>query len=298
MTYGLRYTSDFDSFQPLLTYRLEIFKKDYSGSNEQILLSGNPAIHEWQDDDPKAPIKGSTLKISILTSSTGIKLTDFYSEDDYGWACVLRRLETDEILFQGYLLQDDSQELQVDFTHEIQLTFTDGLGLLKDVTLDQAAVITSVPFTTTGVTVESYIPSFSSTIQSTDPIFAELLPGTTFTITSGGLAGTFTVIGVNVFAGLYIVQTNSNDLIITAPYTTDIITTVPYPLTGYIPLIDIYKLCLKATFIASGLNIYSRLFPDGGTNERLLDDTFIQAETFLKSDLWMSCYDILEQMVQ
>ncbi len=296
MTYGLRYTSDFDSFQPLLTYRLEIFKKDYSGSNEQILLSGNPAIHEWQDDDPKAPIKGSTLKISILTSSTGIKLTDFYSEDDYGWACVLRRLETDEILFQGYLLQDDSQELQVDFTHEIQLTFTDGLGLLKDVTLDQAAVITSVPFTTTGVTVESYIPSFSSTIQSTDPIFAELLPGTTFTITSGGLAGTFTVIGVNVFAGLYIVQTNSNDLIITAPYTTDIITTVPYPLTGYIPLIDIYKLCLKATFIASGLNIYSRLFPDGGTNERLLDDTFIQAETFLKSDLWMSCYDILEQI--
>lgn len=296
MSYGLRYSSDFDSFQPLLTYRLEIFKKDYSGSSDQILLSGNPAIHEWQDDDPKAPIKGSTLKISILTSSTGIKLTDFYSEDDYGWACVLTRLETDEILFQGYLLQDDSQELQVDFTHEIQLTFTDGLGLLKDVTLDQAAVITGSPFTTTGVTVESYIPTFSSTIQSTDPIFAELLPGTTFTITSGGLAGTFTVIGVNFFAGVYIVQTNTNDFIITAAYTTNIITTVPYPLTGYIPLIDIYKLCLKSTYIETGLNCYTRLFPVGGTNERLLDDTFIQAETFLKSDLWMNCYDILEQI--
>jgi len=297
MTYGLRYSSDFDSFQPLLTYRLNIFKKDFSGPNGEILLSGNPVIHEWQDDDPKASIKGSTLKISILVNSEdGLSLSDFYSEDDYGWACELRRLETDEVLFQGYLLQDDSQELQVDFTHEIQLTFTDGLGLLKDVTLDQAAIITGVPSTTTGVTVESYIPSFSSTIQSTNPIFAGLLPGTTFTITSGGLAGTFTVIGINFFAGVYIVQTNTNDFIITAAYTTNIITTIPYPLTGYIPLIDIYKLCLKSTYIDTGLNIYSKLYPIGGANERLLDDTFIQAETFLSSDRWMNCYDILEQI--
>jgi hypothetical protein len=297
MAYGLLYTSDFDSFQPLLTYRLNIFKKDFVGASETILLSGNPAIHEWQEDDPKAPIKGSTLKVSILVNSVDdLALTNFYSEDDYGWYCELIRLETDEKLFRGYLLQDDSQELQVDFTHEIQLTFTDGLGLLKDVTLDEAAVITGVPLTTTGVTVESYIPSFFSTIQSTDPIFAQLIPGSTFTITSGGLAGTFTVIGVNIFSGLYIVQTNSNNLTITAAYTTDIITTIPYPLTGYIPLIDIYKLCLKSIFIDTGLNIYSRLFPINGTTERLLEDTFVQAETFSETNNWMNCYDILEQI--
>jgi hypothetical protein len=297
MTFGLKYTADFDSFQPLLTYRLNIFKKDFVGASQTILLSGNPAIHEWQEDDSKAPIKGSTLKVSILVNSVDdLALTNFYSEDDYGFYCELIRLETDEKLFRGYLLQDDSQELQVDFTHEIQLTFSDGLGLLRDVTLDQAAVITGVPLTTTGVTVESYIPSFFSTIQSTDSIFAQLLPGTTFTITSGGLAGTFTVIQINVFSGLYIVQTNSNNLTITAAYSTDIITTIPYPLTGYIPLIDIYKLCLKSIFIDTGLNIYSKLYPVGGTNERLLDDTYVQAETFLNDDEWLNCYDILEQI--
>ena len=296
MSYGLKYQSTFDSFQPLLSYQIFIYAKDYTGSPIDLILSGNPAIHEWQDDDPKAPIKGSTLKVSILTKDSEVKLTDFYSEDDYGFGLELRRVETDELLFQGYLLQDDSQELQVDFTHEIQLTFTDGLGLLKDITLDQAAVISGVTQTTSDVTVESYIPSFSSTIQSTDPIFAQLQPGDVFTITSGGFAGTYTVIGINIYAGLYIIQTNSNDFIITSAYTTDIINTIPYPLVGYIPLIDIYKLCLKSTYLSSGLNCYTRLFPKNGTNERLLDDTYIQVETFKNTNEWMNCYDILEQI--
>lgn len=296
MAYVLKYQSRFDSFQPLLTYRLDIYKKDYDGSSTDLLLSGNPVIHEWQDDDPKAPIKGSTLKVSILTKNSEVQLTDFYSEDDYGYYCEFIRLETEEVLFRGYLLQDDSQELQVDFTHEIQLTFTDGLGLLKDVTLDQAAVITGVPQTTASVTVESYIPSFSSTIQSTNAIFAELQPGDIFTISSGGLAGTFTVLGTNFSSGNYIIQTNNNDFIITAAYSTSVTTTIPYPLTGYIPLIDIFKLCLKTTYIDTGLNSYTKLYPIGGTNERLLDDTFVQAETFLNNSAWMNCYDILMQI--
>jgi len=296
MAYVLKYQSRFDSFQPLLTYRLDIYKKDYDGSSTDLLLSGNPVIHEWQDDDPKAPIKGSTLKVSILTKNSEVQLTDFYSEDDYGYYCEFIRLETEEVLFRGYLLQDDSQELQVDFTHEIQLTFTDGLGLLKDVTLDQAAVITGVPQTTSSVTVESYIPTFSSTIQSTNALFAELKPGDIFTISSGGLAGTFTVIGTNFSSGTYIIQTNNNDFIITAAYSTSVTITIPYPLTGYIPLIDIFKLCLKTTYIDTGLNSYTKLYPIGGTNERLLDDTFVQAETFLNSSQWMNCYDILQQI--
>jgi len=296
MTYGEIYNANFDSFEQLLTYRLKIYKKDYTGSISNILLSGNPVIHEWQDDDPKSPIKGSTLKVSILTSQSGIQLTDFYSEDDYGFACEFIRKETDEVLFQGYLLQDDSTELQVDFTHEIQLTFTDGLGLLKGVTLGQAAVITGVPTTYSSVTVESYIPSFSSVIKSSNAVFAQLRPGDVFTITSGGFQGTHTVIAINFLSGVYYINTNNNNFIITAPYTTSVIITIPYPLTGYIPLLDIYKLCLKATYIETGLFFYSRLFPVGGTNERLLDDTFVQAETYLKNGDWMDCYTILEQI--
>jgi hypothetical protein len=298
MAYGLIYTSDFDSFQPLLSYRLNISKKDYTGSTSTILLSGNPAIHEWQEDDPKAPIKGSTLKVSILVSSVDdLALTDFYSEDDYGWYCELIRLETDEKLFRGYLLQDDSQELQVDFTHEIQLIFTDGLGLLKDVTLDQAAVITgslenhSVLIGTPAGTLR--------TITTQDIGFGGLQPGAVFTINDGALAGTYTVISISLIPtlGVYDYWIVTNTIIgYTLPYTASIDWIDPYPLTGYIPLIDIYKLCLKSIYIDTGFNIYSKIYPVGGTNERLLDDTFVQAETFINNNEWLSCYDILEQI--
>lgn len=297
MSYGLKYGSDFDSFQPLLTYRLGIYKKDYTGNSMSLLLSGNPCIHEWQDDDPKAPIKGSTLKVSILTKQSEIQLSDFYSEDDYGWYCELRRKETDEILFRGYLLQSDSQELQVDFTHEIQLTFTDGLGLLKDVTLDQASVIVGTPNTYTNIDVEDISLGGAPRIASANTAVTVLKPGDAFSITYSSVTYDFVCLNVTFDALFgYIIWV---DRLVTIPsglITVNLTFTAPYPLVGYIPLIDIYMLCLKSTYIDTGLNCYTRLYPVGGTNERLLDDTFIQIETFLNNGEWMNCYDILEQI--
>lgn len=297
MSYGLKYQSRFDSFQPLLTYQLLIYAKNYDGSAIDLILSGNPAIHEWQDDDPKAPIKGSTLKVSILTQQSGVQLTDFYSEDDYGFGCELRRMETDELLFQGYLLQDDSQELQVDFTHEIQLTFTDGLGLLKDVTLDQASVIVGSPNTYTNIDVEDISLGGAPRIASANTAVTVLKPGDAFSITYSSVTYDFVCLNVTFDALFgYIIWV---DRLVTIPsglITVNLTFTAPYPLVGYIPLIDIYMLCLKSTYIDTGLNCYTRLYPVGGTNERLLDDTFIQVETFLNNGEWMNCYDILEQI--
>jgi len=297
MTYGLRYTTEFNSFKPLLTYQLNIYKKDYSGSWDLLTMSGNPIIHEWQDDDPKAPIKGSTMKISFLTQDSNIQLTDFYSEDDYGFGCQLIRLETAEILFQGYLLQDDSSELQVDFTHEIQLTFTDGLGLLKDVTLDQAAVIVGSPNTYNNIDIQDLSSLGPSRFGTSTNLSTVLKPGDAFSITYSSITYEFVCLNVTydtLFGWVVWV-----DRPITFPsglITVDFNFTAPYPLTGYLPLIEIYKLCLKSTYIDTGLLCYSRLFPVGGTNERLLDDTFVQIETFLKNGEWMDCYTILEQI--
>ena len=299
MSYGLRYFSDFDSFQPLLTYTLNIYKKDHTGTITPILLSGNPAVHEWQDDDPKAPIKGSTLKVSILTNvDDGLKITDFYSEDDYGWYCELKRKETDEILFRGYLLQDDSQELQVDFTHEIQLTFTDGLGLLKNITLDQAAVIVGQDTTELGLSIQD-LSSLGGTprFSTFDDRISVLKPGDAFSIYYSGVTYDFVCLNVtyDILYGWIVwvdrpITFPSGVILVNFTYR------IPYILTGYISLLDYFKLCLKSTYIDTGLNCYSKLFPVGGDEERLLDDTFIQAETFLKNDEWMNCYDILEQI--
>jgi len=209
----------------------------------------------------------------------------------------LRRIETDELLFQGYLLQDDSQELQVDFTHEIQLTFTDGLGLLKDVTLDQAAVIVGSPNTYTNIDVEDISLGGAPRIASGNNAVTVLKPGDEFSITYSSVTYDFVCLNVTFDALFgYIIWV---DRLVTIPsglITVNLNFTAPYSLTGYIPLIDIYMLCLKSTYLSSGLNCYTRLYPKGGTNARLLDDTFIQVETFLNNGEWMNCYDILYQI--
>ena len=69
MSYNLRYTGSFDvqqSAEPFLSIKVDIYKKDYVGAEQTIILTGTPVVHEWQDDDPFAPIKGSTCKIGII----------------------------------------------------------------------------------------------------------------------------------------------------------------------------------------------------------------------------------------
>jgi hypothetical protein len=144
MAYGVRYTASFNSIgQNNLSYTLNLRLKDYAGSSETIYLTENPIIQEWQEDNPKAPIKGSALKINILTPGV-VTLETFYSNADDTW---LVEFLCDTLYagqFIGYLVQDDCAELQVDYYHSIQLTATDSLGLLKDNDFKVAAIAVGV----------------------------------------------------------------------------------------------------------------------------------------------------------
>jgi hypothetical protein len=299
MAYGLKYTSEFDSIKPLQAYSVNIFQKDYTGDPITVLLSGTPAIQEWQEDDPKAPIRGCTLRVSILTDVNGVRLTDFYSEDDNGFYVELRCTITDQYLFKGYLLQDDCKELQLDFNHEISLLFTDMLGTLKDVTLDQAAVI-SGQIANHSVLIGTS-PGTLNTITTQDVGFGGLQPGAVFTINDGSLAGTYTVLSVSLIPtlGVYDYWIVTNQIIgYTLPYTASIDWVDPYPLVGYIPIIDVLKLCLKATFLDMRLKSVVSIYPIDGANGSTWDDTYIDANTLrVDTNSWNNCYDILEQIM-
>jgi hypothetical protein len=299
MAYGLKYTSEFDSIKPLQAYSVNIFQKDYTGTPITVLLSGTPAIQEWQEDDPKAPIRGCTLRVSILTDVNGVRLTDFYSEDDNGFYVELRCTITDQYLFKGYLLQDDCKELQLDFNHEISLLFTDMLGTLKDVTLDQAAVI-SGQIANHSVLIGTPAGTLN-TITTQDVGFGSLQPGAVFTINDGSLAGTYTVLSVSLIPtlGVYDYWIVTNQIIgYTLPYTASIDWVDPYPLVGYIPIIDILKLCLKATFLDMRLKSVVSIYPIDGANGSTWDDTYIDANTLrVDTNSWNNCYDILEQIM-
>ena len=152
--YGTFYKGEFDSIPreggQSDSYFFYIKKKNYVPSGKPIpppppfpiisvACSGNPAIHTWLNEEPKPYINGSELKINLLNINNQLPLSKFYSEYDDEWLLEFYCKVFDgtnyinQLLFSGYLVQEDCQELVVDYTHEIQLSFTDNLGLLKNI---------------------------------------------------------------------------------------------------------------------------------------------------------------------
>jgi hypothetical protein len=296
MSYSVIYSNEFDSFLPLMTVKLQIEKKDYTGAPIEIVLSGNPIIQEWQEDDPKAPIRGCTLKVNIITDSTGLSLQDFYSDEDNTFKAIVKRGQTDEILFVGYLLQDDCAELYIDFNHEISLTFTDNLGILKDITIDVAAEIYTLPTDYFGVEMFSYTDVFYG-----NRIWVKLPEGnfniSTFVISNSTyLNGTYTVTLVSIENG-FIVFTVIETVPISTSQTGDFFCDKPVDLVNYFSLSQILRLCLRSTNLDLHTNVMSTLCPDGGTTNELVLDTFLEITTFKNSNDWMNCYHILEQIL-
>ena len=66
-------------------------KKDYDGDHINITFGTNPVIHQWQDDDPQKPIKGSSITINIINEGN-ISLDDFYSNEDDTFQVILYKI--------------------------------------------------------------------------------------------------------------------------------------------------------------------------------------------------------------
>jgi hypothetical protein len=293
-----KYNAEFFTSNPACNYRIDLLLKDYTGGTSTSIKLDPEIIQEWQDDDPKTPIRGCTLRIKVIANDpfyNPVNFLDFYSNEDDTWKAILKRTDIDETLFIGYLLQDDCSDICVDYTHTFNLTFSDNLGLMKDVSLLQASIALPNSDTFSSITVASIFGN-AHKIFSADDRWGILNIGNTFTIFSGGLAGTYTVIGrgFDPFLNLYFVYT-AEDVPIGFTVTDD----VDYfyytqGITGYQSLKSIFTMLIYASGIRIPLNVMTKLVPVGGTTDDLLRDTYIDVNTFLKNDEWMNCYDILE----
>jgi hypothetical protein len=253
-------------------------------------------VQEWQEDDPLAPIKGSTLTIN-LTTSGGLSLLDFYSDNDNEFKVKFIEDTTSTTLFEGFILQDDCSEVQVDFIHEITLKASDNLGTIKDITLNKAAelfgdttIATSIPCV--------FNPAGPYIVIDYGPEWP-VQPGQTFTIdgTSFTMVTNLGQIDL-VYTGWCIqIVENISTLVIG---TFDISYKVPISLDGYIPLLTFIKLCLRSTYLNLPLSVINHITPADGvifldTGEtRIFEDVLILSNTFLKGNEYMSCYDVLE----
>jgi len=299
---GLKYTGSFDSIRTQSRYIVNIYQDSYDGSTIDVILGATPVVQEWQEDDPLAPIKGSTLTINLVTTGS-LQLLDFYSDNDNEY---LVRLIGDDVvgsntvLFEGFIQQDDCSEVQIDFVHQITLTATDNLGTLKDINLDRAAELFGDLVTLTDVPI-AFLPSENYLVIDT-PTWP-VQPGQTFTIDGTQFTMVTNLGEIDIVYDGWCIQI-VEDIPALVIGSFDITYRQVVSLEGYIPLITFIKLCLRSTYLDLPLSFYGHITPTDGeifldTGEtRMLEDVTLLGNTFLKGNEYMSCYDVLEAIMK
>lgn len=297
MPYGLKYINEFNSQssegETQKTYFLQFLFKDYTGPEIRVEGGETSVIQRCTLDDPIAPIKGQSLDITLINENNSLPITAFQSEDDDG--VQVRLYDGINLLFIGFLVQDDFYESLVDHTHTIALSANDSLGLLKGVILSEAEVRRS--FTVT------YRTQGSSNnlvyIKTSDPAFYP---------TFGGVL-TLQGVDYNIISFQNVVTTISgidyNWIINVSPDTPGFgATTELIYLTGEVDLLQrnsilsMIAVCLAQTNLALITNIFHNLYEYMQDNAiSTFDQTLIDSQLFISGDTYDNCYDSLSKLL-
>lgn len=313
--YGLFATGSFDSICKIndvsKTFVFNIYKKNFDGTPINCLCAKDPAIHTWLDDNPTPSIKGSELKINLINLDNSLPLITFYSDEDDAFKIVLyvtyprSPISISKELFTGYLVQDDCSEIVTDIAHEIQLTFTDNLGILKDISFDLANKWSSLSDSDVRE-LDAYLTIIAPT--STDsgyfivdslignPVVGNsiLLRGTTFS------DGTYSIGKIENYGTTgYKIWVNE-DIPDSAfgPSNVHIVYITTSSLANVITLADCFRICLQATQLKLDL-LYggSLVLVDTTDKDDILSNVKINPNTFVdSSNIYESCFDVLDKI--
>jgi hypothetical protein len=295
MAYGWKYIAEFDSIVDV-PYTLQIWEKDYTGDQIRLNLAANPIIHKYNNDNPKEPIKASTLEINLLNEGNVTPIDTFLSNEDDTYLVYF--LQGTDLLFKGYLVQDDFSELMVDYTHEVKLLATDNLGLLKDVSLDMTGIQATLPiFAATAVEgVDNFVYLYN--------IPNLVLIGTSFTITGhqdSGVNTTYTTLAVtNVGTNNYKVRVSNTvaNLLTPRQCTVSLNSQINLNNNRY-SIRDIVYACLNKAGLDIGFRVFCSLHEKYHRTDRsFFEQTYIDINTFRVGDGFDNCYNVLESILK
>lgn len=293
--YGLKYLCSFDPISDeAVVFKIDIFQKDYTGEIFDIKGSATPVLQQWETDDPKAPIKGCSLNMAFVNDGT-LPLSSFFSTNDDDFKVVFSA--SNQVLFQGFLVQDDCSETLVDFTHEINLSANDNLGLLKDVSLDKANIFSL--YYTSGT--ESIGADFNTrTFLFGVTIRDKVSVGDRIQLTGTTIDGIYTVNKI-VYDSNGIATLVYVDEPLPATYVGTTIYQIlkPANLLDKTPLSTILRMCLSVTGLQLETDVYGKIIEVSQDPSRsFLEQTLIDPQTFLSSDTeYTNCYDVLEKIL-
>lgn len=298
MAYGLKYQSQFDSQSDannaVKTYTIQFLFKDYTGDAISVTGAETSVIQSCSNDDPLATIKGQSLSIRLLNSSNSLPINSFESEDDDGVQVKLLD-ENSNILFIGYLVQDDFNELMVDYPHAITLSANDSLGLLKGVILSDAMVRRRFigRYRTNTIDTQVYIHCTDNSFypQAGDTI--ELV-GITYTILTAARSGL--ILGFVLFNWVITVDVSTGGIALTTGY---IYLTGIVDLTQRNSLLSLIAMCVAQTNLSLTTYIYHTLVENRQLSTvSTFEQTLIASDVFISRQSYMNCYDVLTYILE
>lgn len=281
-------------------YLIEIYKKGYSGNFKNIKGGANPVIHSYSTDDPYSPVKGSSLKVSLIGEGN-LSISEFAGASDTDF--MVKFYWNDQLRFIGYQVLEDFSDEAVDFNHELVLAFTDNLGILKDVSLlDAARRFGTSTVYTSSLNLIGRAADYRFQIQKSladfpvavgDTIVVEITEpegapyNGTYLVTgfSEAPSGTVTIVEVATFISLPLA------IYLDFPGTVTLIK--PYDLAAYSKLGKILRLCLLATDLQLDTYIFSNIKETTCSTLRVLDEIYLRGDSFQQNDQWKNCYDVL-----
>jgi len=305
--YGIIYQSSFDSIPRnngnSESFNFTIYKKNYTGQIQSVLCSANPISHSYLSDEPTAPIKGSELRLRLLNIDNQLPLSLFYSNEDDAFKIQLNG--PTGALFTGYLVQEDCIEIMSDIAHEIELNFTDNLGILKDISFslgNQWSVANGADIRNVNspLYVVAAVGNDASHFVVTSLDGNPLANDTLFIYGTLYADGTYTITKVTPFSttgyNLYVSEVMPI-LPIGSPTVNFKYLTVS-DINSIIPLGTCLRICLQATGILSELRYGGNIkIVSSTTTKDILNEVLIDGNTFQKtSNSWDSCYEVLEKI--
>lgn len=292
MSYGIKYQSTFDRVDNTgvsVGYTLQILQLGYSAGITNVKCGAVPVLHQYQTDDPKAPIKGSSLSITLINEKGSLPLTDFLSIDDDEYQVQL--FWGTQLMFIGFLVQDDCSETLIDYTHEINLSATDNLGLLKGVTLDKAKITYDIilnvndTHATTAPNILTVSSSFAAFVQNGDVI---KVFGLIFT-------STYTVIDNSGGTSLVVAET-----VTTVSVATDTMRLLrPSQFPDLLTIAQVFNLCLAATDLQINTSIFCNFKEvSQDLTKCFITEILLNSQTFLAdAHTYDNCYNILTNIL-
>jgi hypothetical protein len=135
MAYAIKYRLRYETSKFKKDVKLDIYPKDYAGAGVYKRIGQNNITLQ---KEKSGKIRATSINFSIQ-SDIDSEFASFYSEDNKKH--LVKLLIDDILIWQGFIVSDQYSEPYIAPPYDVEITATDGLGLLKNYNFELTGVV-------------------------------------------------------------------------------------------------------------------------------------------------------------